>query len=43
MTDDDIAAFAFRIIIYVVGVIGNALVIFVIVFLQEYKKITHWY
>lgn len=35
--------FAWQIIIYVVGVCGNILVIFMILFLQEFKKITHWY
>ncbi|XP_039257652.1 delta-type opioid receptor-like [Styela clava] len=33
----------FKVLIYVVGVLGNLLVIFVILFLSEYKKITHWY
>lgn len=42
LSDEKIAEITFKIIIYIVGVIGNLLVVFVILFLQEYKKITHW-
>ncbi|XP_077975341.1 somatostatin receptor type 5-like [Styela clava] len=30
-------------IVYLAGVVGDLLVIFVILYLSEYKKITHWY
>ncbi|XP_039254513.2 somatostatin receptor type 2-like isoform X2 [Styela clava] len=33
----------FKVLIYVIGVVGNLLVIFVILYFRQYKKATHWY
>lgn len=41
--EPDYALAAFRILIFVIGIIGNLMVIFIILILAEYKKaVTHW-
>nr|XP_039265512.1 kappa-type opioid receptor-like [Styela clava] len=42
-TSGEIAEAVVRLLTYVIGTVGNLIVIFVILFLGEYKKITHWY
>ncbi|XP_039259377.2 somatostatin receptor type 5-like [Styela clava] len=43
LSPEDTFVVAFRVLIYVSGVLGNLLVIFVILFLSEFRKLTHWY
>ena len=39
----DVPLTFFRLLIFIVGILGNLLVIFVILILAEYKKaVTHW-
>lgn len=40
---EDVVLAAFRVLVFVIGILGNLLVIFVILILAEYKKaVTHW-
>lgn len=41
--EPDYALAALRILVFVIGILGNLLVIFIILVLAEYKKaVTHW-